>query len=137
MNRAGRIARVREQMGRQRVDVLLLSVGADLPYLTGYEAMPLPRLTMLVLPVAGDARLVVPRLEAPRVHGDGSFEIVPWPDGDDPVAIVASMIAGARTIAVDEKTHKLFLPTAKRAPQQGAGRAAYIPDSFKVLVIGK
>jgi hypothetical protein len=32
------------------VDVLLLSVGADLPYLTGYEAMPLERLTMLVLP---------------------------------------------------------------------------------------
>ena len=50
------------------VDVLLLSVGPDLPYLTGYEAMPLERLTMLVLPRAGDARLVVPRLEAPRVE---------------------------------------------------------------------
>ena len=49
------------------VDVLLLSVGADLPYLTGYEAMPLERLTMLVLPRDGDATLVVPRLEAPRV----------------------------------------------------------------------
>ena len=43
------------------------SVGADLPYLTGYEAMPLERLTMLVLPRDGDAQLVVPRLEAPRV----------------------------------------------------------------------
>ena len=49
------------------VDVLLLSVGPDLPYLTGYEAMPLERLTMLVLPADGDAALVVPRLEAPRV----------------------------------------------------------------------
>ena len=37
------------------VDVLLLSTGADLPYLTGYEAMPLERLTMLVVPVDGDA----------------------------------------------------------------------------------
>ena len=50
------------------VDVLLLSVGADLPYLTGYEAMPLERLTMLVFPRAGDAALIVPRLEAPRVE---------------------------------------------------------------------
>ena len=41
--------------------VLLLSVGPDLPYLTGYEAMPLERLTMLVLPRQGDASLVVPR----------------------------------------------------------------------------
>ena len=32
------------------VDALLLSLGADLPWLTGYEAMPLERITMLVLP---------------------------------------------------------------------------------------
>ena len=54
-------------MAELGVDVLLLSVGPDLPYLTGYEAMPLERLTMLVLPRDGDATLVVPRLEAPRV----------------------------------------------------------------------
>ena len=37
-------------MAELDVDVVLLSVGPDLPYLTGYEAMPLERLTMLVLP---------------------------------------------------------------------------------------
>ena len=45
-----RIERVRSLMAERGVDVLLLSVGHDLPYLTGYEAMPLERLTMLVLP---------------------------------------------------------------------------------------
>ena len=45
--------RVRAAMARQGVDVLLLSVGADLPWLVGYEAMPLERLTMLVLPGRG------------------------------------------------------------------------------------
>ena len=60
------------------VGVLLLSVGADLPYLTRYEAMPLERLTMLVLPRTGDARLVVPRLGALRVvPRPDLFEIVP------------------------------------------------------------
>ena len=38
------------------VDVLLLSVGHDLPYLTGYYAMPLERLTMLVVPRDGTPR---------------------------------------------------------------------------------
>ncbi|HVW33340.1 MAG TPA: aminopeptidase P family N-terminal domain-containing protein, partial [Acidimicrobiia bacterium] len=45
-----RIARARSRMEELGVDVLLLSVGADLPYFTGYTAMPLERLTMLVLP---------------------------------------------------------------------------------------
>ena len=62
-----RVERVRAAMGRHGVDTVLLSVGADLPWLTGYEAMPLERLTMLVLPREGEATLVVPRLEAPRV----------------------------------------------------------------------
>jgi len=48
-----RIARARERMNELDIEVLLLSVGADLPYLTGYEAMPLERLTMLVLPAVG------------------------------------------------------------------------------------
>ena len=53
-------ARVRERMGELGVDALLLSHGADLPWLTGYRAMPLERLTMLVLPAEGDPLLVVP-----------------------------------------------------------------------------
>jgi len=63
-----RIERTRRAMREQGIDVTLLSVGLDMPYLTGYHAMPLERLTMLVLPVDGDATLVVPRLEAPRVN---------------------------------------------------------------------
>ena len=41
-------------MTERGVDTLLLSVGHDLPYLTGYLAMPLERLTMLVVPREGD-----------------------------------------------------------------------------------
>ena len=56
---AARADRVRARMADLGVDVLCLSVGPDLPYLTGYTAMPLERLTMLVLPRDGDATLVV------------------------------------------------------------------------------
>src|SRR6187200_1084573 len=81
-----RLARARARMAELGVDVLLLSTGADLPYLTGYEAMPLERLTMLVLPADGDAVLVVPRLEAPRVEERPDvFTLRPWEETEDPV----------------------------------------------------
>jgi len=76
------------------VDVLLLSHGADLPWLTGYRAMPLERLTLLVLPVTGDPVLVVPGLEAPRVPDrEGLFELRPWSDSEDPVDLVVDLLA--------------------------------------------
>jgi Xaa-Pro aminopeptidase len=92
------------------VDVLLLSVGADLPWLTGYEAMPLERLTMLVLPRDGDATMVVPRLEAPRVTEQPDvFSILPWDETDDPVAIVAELAGSASTAAIGDRTWARFL----------------------------
>ncbi|MEY4045293.1 MAG: hypothetical protein RL644_1561, partial [Actinomycetota bacterium] len=64
---ASRIERVRAEMSANGVDALVLSVGHDLPYFTGYHAMPLERLTLLVLLRTGTPVLVIPRLEAPRV----------------------------------------------------------------------
>jgi Xaa-Pro aminopeptidase len=94
--RQGRITRVQHRMEELGVDALLLSHGADLPWLIGYRAMPLERLTLLVLPASGDPVLVVPGLEAPRVaSGEGLFSIAPWSDGDDPIDVVASALSPA------------------------------------------
>ncbi len=109
---AERMARARAAMEAHGVDVLLLSVGPDLPYLTGYEAMPLERLTMLVLPRQGDASLVVPRLEAPRVAARDSFEIVPWQETEDPVEIVADLARSGTSpavAAIGDRTWARFL----------------------------
>jgi len=97
-------------MRRRDIDVLLTSVGHDLPYLTGYHAMPLERLTMLVLTPEGTATMVVPRLEVPRVVPQpGVFEIVPWGETENPVALVATRAAGARTVAVGDQMWARFL----------------------------
>lgn len=97
-------------MERADVDLLLVSVGSDLPYLTGYEAMPLERLTMLVVPRDGDATLVIPRLEAPRVHEyPNVFTVRPWNETDDPVAIVAALVDRPRTAAVGDTMWARFL----------------------------
>ncbi len=103
--RSERLARVRVAMGEIGVDALLLSLGADLPWLTGYEAMPLERLTMLVLPADADPVLVVPELEAPRVEADPEvFELRPWAEGEDPVAVVAALAGARRRLAVSDRT---------------------------------
>lgn len=45
---------------------------------------------------------------------------------------------GARTIAVDQGTHKLYLPTGDFAPKKaGTFRPAIIPGTFQVLVVSK
>ena len=50
------------------IDALVITPGANLRYLTGYDALPLERLTALVLPTNGEATLVVPRLERPAAE---------------------------------------------------------------------
>lgn len=104
-----RMRRARRVMLALDVDVLLASVGADLPYLTGYEAMPSERLTMAVIPLDGEASLVVPHLEAPRVTPRPEvFEIRAWDETDQPARIVADAIGGARRIAVTDQTWSVF-----------------------------
>lgn len=98
-----RMQAVRAAMRDHNVDLLLLSFGFDLPWLSGYHAMPLERLTMLVVPAQADATLVVPALEAPRVEAREYFGIRPWTDGEDPLDIVASIAgAPARTAISDQ-----------------------------------
>ncbi|CAN5720920.1 aminopeptidase P family protein [soil metagenome] len=105
-----RMERVRDAMASQGVDVLLLSVGHDLPYLTGYLAMPLERLTMLVVPRDGDATMVIPRLEAPRVvEQAGVFTLRAWGETEDPTAIVAQLTGDAATVAIGDQMWARFL----------------------------
>jgi Xaa-Pro aminopeptidase len=107
---AERFDRVRRRMAELGTDVLLVSVGADLPWLTGYEAMPLERLTMLVVPVDGEATLVVPGLEAPRVvERPDLFAVRPWGETEDPVALVGDLVGGADRLAIGDRTWARFL----------------------------
>lgn len=43
----------------------------------------------------------------------------------------------ARTICIDETTHKLYLPAADTEPAIGGGRPKMIPGTFQILVVGK
>ena len=105
-----RLTKVRASMVEQNVDTVMVSVGHDLPYLSGYSAMPLERLTMLVVPREGAATMVIPGLESARVEPQpGVFDLLPWSETEDPTAIVAKLAAGSKRIAIGDQMWARFL----------------------------
>lgn len=105
-----RLDRVRSTLVAKGVDAALVSVGPDLPWLIGYEAMPLERLTMLVVPADGTPTLVIPGFEVARViPREGLFVIDGWSETDDPIERVASLVGSARQLAIGDHTWARFL----------------------------
>jgi Xaa-Pro aminopeptidase len=128
-------ARYRERLARAvratadaGFDALLVGVGPDLRYLTGYEALPLERLTMLVIAPGDDpVRLVVPRLEEPAARAGSRTEIpiATWEETDDAHALVAKIVhdragAGALRLGVSDRLWAFHLLQLQRA-LPGAG----------------
>ena len=121
---AARFDRVRAAMAERGTEALLLSVGPDLPWLCGYEAMPLERLTMLVV-TPDSAALVVPTHAAPRVTEHPElFDIRPWGETEDPIDICAGLLGPARRVAIGDRTWARFLVELQTAvPDLRFGRS--------------
>jgi Xaa-Pro aminopeptidase len=126
-----RLARARVEMDRAEIDALLIGPSADLRYLTGYDAPVLERLTMLVLPAAGDPVLVVPELERPRAEASGAGDVVriaTWSETQDPYSVVVSSVGEAHAkLAVGERMWALFLLALQsRFPRASFVRASAV-----------
>jgi YVTN family beta-propeller protein len=72
-------------------------------------------------------------------NGDGTVTVVQEAGGKWEVVENVATQPGARTIAVDDKTHQFYLPVATpNPPPPGGGRGrGNVPDSFRVIVVGK
>jgi Xaa-Pro aminopeptidase len=93
-----RLSRATAAAAEAGVDALFVTPGADLRYLTGYEALPLERLTCLVLPARGEPVLVVPRLEHPAAEASGAGDVVKiaaHDETDDAFALAAGLARDA------------------------------------------
>lgn len=91
---AARLAAVQKQLPAEDASALLIGVGADLQWLTGYAAKELERLTLLVVPMTGRATLVVPRLERAAAAVSAAaradlIDLVTWEETEDPFELVA------------------------------------------------
>jgi Xaa-Pro aminopeptidase len=87
------------------MDAILVTPGPDLRYLTGYQAVPLERLTCLVLRADRDPVLVAPALEEAAAAASPvsrlGIEIVTWQETQDPYPLVASLLAANAKIGLD------------------------------------
>jgi Xaa-Pro aminopeptidase len=99
-----RLQRAQKAAADAQFDALLITPSADLRYLTGYAALPLERLTCLVLLATGEPVLVVPTLERPAAEASGAelgIDIVDWQETDDPYAVVASLLPSFHRVGLD------------------------------------
>jgi len=75
-------------------------------------------------------------------NGDGTLTIVKAVNGKYETVDTVTTARGARTMTVDDKTHKVYLLAAEYGPAPEAkegkkGRPPVLPDSFGVVVVGK
>ena len=103
---ADRLERARAAAAAAGLDALIVTPGADLRYLTGYEALPLERLTCLLLPAHGDPVLIAPQLEVPAAHaspaGGLGIEIAGWQETRNAYEFAAARLpAGLGAVGVD------------------------------------
>ena len=73
-------------------------------------------------------------------NGEGTLTIVKEVDGKWQAVDTVQTERGARTMAIDPRTHRVYLLAAEYGPPQAGdkkGRPSILPDSFHVLVVGK
>jgi Xaa-Pro aminopeptidase len=99
-----RLRRAREALAAAGAATLLVGVGPDLEWLTGYAAVGHERLNLLVLVPGGEPVFLGPRLErgaaeqAPGIGGR-AMRLVTWEEHDDPYRTMAALLAEAAPAA--------------------------------------
>jgi Xaa-Pro aminopeptidase len=97
---AGRLAKTQAVASDAGLAAFLVAVGPDLRYLAGYNAMPLERLTLLIVPASGRSTLLAPRLEgtparsSPAAAG-GHVDVATWEETEDPSRVIAEIVRGS------------------------------------------
>lgn len=122
-----RIARTQQALRDAGVAALMAGPSADLRYLTGYHALPLERMTLLVVRADGDPLLIVPELEKLRAEAaTDAAEIVTFGETADPVALVAERVGDpGGPIAVGDRMWALFVLRLQAA----FAKASFVPAS--------
>jgi DNA-binding beta-propeller fold protein YncE len=76
-------------------------------------------------------------------NGEGTLTVVKLVNGKYTAVDNVPTERGARTMAVDPKTHRIYLPSAEFGPvpapteKQPHPRAPVLPDTFHLVVVGK
>lgn len=102
---SNRLQRLQNELHQRDVDCVIVSPGPDLRYLVGYDAVPLERLTALVVRKAGDPYVLSPFLEKSAALaspiGELGLEVNTWTEVESPYDILRKQLGSLRTLSVD------------------------------------
>lgn len=115
-------------------DALIVGVGPDLEYLTGYRAHELERLNVLVITPGAEPTMIMPRLEAPGFPRREGVRIVDWLDGDDPLGVLFDLVGDVERVAVSDTMRALFvIPMLRRRPGLAFGLSSEVVGPLRMV----
>lgn len=115
-----RIERLRGLMEERGVDAVVVAPGPDLEYLSGYDALPLERPTLLLVRPDAPVAMVAPRLERARVEHEvllEELEIHAYGEHDDALALAGGIIgvSDGALVALGDQMRTAFALGLQRA----------------------
>ena len=91
--------RIREAVRAAGADALWVHPAVDFRYLTGLAPIAVERPTALLIPAAGELRVLSPTMLAPELEELG--ELAAWDDGEGPQAAIARVLDGVGRLLVE------------------------------------
>ena len=145
---SGRLRKVREEMAKAGIDVLMISPSSNLFYLTGYGVHGDERLLLLVLPgekakTIGDMTsansepfILANLLYKEQVKSLPVKDFVIWKDGEDPFALLSGELKKrkipVKNAALEPLMPALFaLPIEKSFPQTRFTLASFLTEGLR------
>ena len=134
-----RITRAQVHMQELGIDLMLVTPSADLRYLIGYNAIPLERITALVISPHNAPFLVVPRLETSTAsaspYGDLGWEVFGWTENDNPYEIIREVSGFTQgRVAVDNHMWaERVLKISENFPEAQIELAAPIIGAIRII----
>src|SRR5947207_3228575 len=132
---APRLNRAAQAMREKGIDALLLTPGASMFYLSGFEhGHAAERLLALVVRRDGSSSWIVPAMNVAQVreHALAGQTIRSWSDGEGFVPALREAVAGAREIAFDDEARAAFLlDLTALAPHAHLHKASTIMRSLR------
>jgi Xaa-Pro dipeptidase len=123
-------------MRDQQVDLLLLTPGADMLYLTGFEhGHAYERLLAFVLRCDGTASWMCPSMNVPQVeaHALPGHPVRGWSDAETYLPPLKDALRDARTIAFDDDARSAFLlDLLALAPSASIRKASAIARKLRI-----
>src|SRR4051812_24618735 len=107
-----RLQRVTRAMNEQDIDVLLLTPGASMFYLSGFDhGHAAERLLAMAVKREGTASWIVPVMNVPQLQAQAApgQAVRAWTDAESYLPALKDAIGGARGIAFDDEARAAFL----------------------------